>query len=234
VLVKTGVKSVKNCLAAFGLLFLLVMAGSAVLFAPVFLPELTDFGRSLGILDRFAGPDEVITGVVAGAAESQEIRSASLVEAAPPPSPTPTLIPTPTPTPTPVPIPAEYKARVMIRIRHFSTSLDIFMDANQKLDGEASLLSDPTWRSEVAIALDEFVAAAAAMGGIDSVPEEYREVDQWLDRAGAEARTLREHYLAGVETGNMQYFEAAAGSLNQIIEFMAQAQRAMIASGWDT
>jgi hypothetical protein len=225
---------VKNCLAAFGMLFLLVMAASAVLIAPVFLPELTDFGRSLGILDSFAGPDEVFTGVVTGPPESQEIRSASLVDAAPPPSPTPTLIPTPTPTPTPVPIPAEYKARVMIRIRHFSTSLDIFMDANQKLDGEASLLSDPTWRSEVAIALDEFTAAAAAMGGIDSVPQEYRVVDQWLDRAGAEAKTLRDHYLAGVETGNMQYFEAAAGSLNQIIEFMAQAQQAMIASGWDT
>jgi hypothetical protein len=237
---------VKNCLAVFGMLFLLVFVVSAVLLAPVYLPVLQESGLVAGLLDILAGPGEVLVGGTPAAPGQPQAAPplpggqssptvTNLVE--PPSLPLPTaqptrLPPTPTPTPTPIPVPEEYRTRVMIRARHFSTALDIFLNINQRLDGDPNLLEDRAWRSEVTAALDEFVLAALAMGAVEPVPPEYAQVDEWLDRAGAEARILRDHYRAGIETGNRQYFEAVAASLNKIVEHMAQAQQAMIAAGW--
>jgi hypothetical protein len=241
---------VKNCLASFGTLVLLVLGASALLLSPLYMDELYDLAFSIGLPVELFDQGEVLDHALALARlhtlwpwplhppvqpalpTPGSIEITNLVAAAPLPTPTAIPTPTPDPTPTPVPNPVEYRTRVLIRARHFSTALDIFMDTSRRLDGDANLLTDPHWRSEINAALDEFVASAVAMGAVEPVPPEYSAVDEWLDRAGSEAKTLRDHYWAGVETGNRQYFEAVGASLNQIVENMAQAQQAMIASGW--
>jgi hypothetical protein len=234
---------VKNCLATFGTLVLLIAAASALLLAPLYVDELADlalqFGAPLGWLEE----GEVITRAGAGQQIQPEsnlpalptpgsIEITNLVSALPPATPTSAPTATPLPTPTPIPDPVQYRTRVMIRLRHFSTALQIFMDTSRRLDGDANLLNDQAWRSEIQAALDEFVDAAVAMGAVEPLPPEYAGVDEWLDRAGGETKNLREHYRAGMDTGNRQYFEAVGASLDQIIAYMGMAQQEMVAAGW--
>ncbi len=141
---------------------------------------------------------------------------------------TPTLVPSPLPPPAA----AAYRARVLIRARHFAAALETFMGANTRLQADPALINNPEWRSEVQAALDELVLAARSLSAFPAVPPEYASIAAWLEQVGPEAESLREVYLQGVQSGDAALLARAGESLNRITEVMRLAQVEMAAAGW--
>lgn len=148
-------------------------------------------------------------------------------------NPPPFQLPTPTIdfTPTPIPDPVVYRTEVLIRARSFASALDSFYGVNGRLQEDPELLDDPAWQNEMRTILDNLVETAYSMGQVP-VPEEYRDINDWLVRVGPEATALRESYLNGILTENEQDFRDAGESLQRIIEYMRQAEQAMLEAGW--
>jgi hypothetical protein len=201
----------RNCLAVIGALVVLAAALIA-----------------LGVTYMYFVPG--------GAPEEPEIISGpSLIQTVlPMPSPTPTLEPTPTaiPTPTPIPEPAQYRTRVLLRIRQYASGLNSFNDTNLKLQNDPGLINDRGWRLEAAATLDELVLSANKITEVDPVPVQYGYVHELLGLVSNETSRLRENYVTALNTGSMEYFEAAGDNLNQISILMVQVEAAMLAAGW--
>jgi len=197
----------RNCLALVGVVFLgLLVLGAALLYT-------ADPEQLRRLLEEEGTPRVAITPLGTPAIQTL---------------PPPTLIPSPLP----LPDAAAYRARVLIRARHFAAALEAFMAANTRLQGAPSLIQDPQWRSEVQAALDELVIAAHSLSDFPGVPPEYVAIASWLDQVGPEAESLRSDYLQGVQSGDAQLLARAGERLNRITEYMRLAQVEMAAAGW--
>jgi hypothetical protein len=155
---------------------------------------------------------------------------ASLPAVAIPPTPIPTQ--PPAPTPTPIPDPVEYRARVLIRLRHFATALEAFYDNNEKLRDNPAFFEDPVWRSETRAILDELETTALDLSSVHSVPTEYSLIHSELEQVGPQTTDLKYHYLAGLETSNQASFQAAGESLGNIVTVISQLEIRMLEAGW--
>lgn len=199
----------KNCLAFFGLIFLLILGG---------------LGLLLFLIWVDAGQEPVIDTNVSSPAVVEKMNLADS-------TPVPTI--TPAPTPTPIPDPVAYRTRVILRAGHFSTALEAFYRANDKLLASPDAMTNELWQAEMRTTLDEFVSKAVELGEAGTAPPEYRAIDDWLKLVGPEAQKMADYYWWGVESGNQQYFYPAGESLENITNYMEQAQVAMIAAGWE-
>jgi hypothetical protein len=169
------------------------------------------------------------------AEEPEIISGPSLIQTVlPQPSPTPTPDPTPTaiPTPTPVPEPAEYRARVLVRIRQYGSALSSYNDLNLTLQNNPGLINDREWRIEASATLDELVRTANLMAQVEPIPVQYGYIQDLLLHVSQETLNMRENYAMALNTGSMEYFEAAGENFNQIGMLMVQVEAAMLAAGW--
>jgi hypothetical protein len=208
----------KNCLAFFGLLSLIILAGVGLLLGLPYLdPDFSIPDYFLPVETPLINPGPAQVG-------------ASLPAVAIPPTPIPTQ--PPVPTPTPIPDPAEYRARVLIRLRHFATALEAFYDNNEKLRDNPALFEDPNWRSETRATLDELETAALDLSGVHSIPAEYALIQAELEQIGPQTRDLKYHYLAGLETSSQSSFQAAGDSLANIVTVISQVEIRMLEAGW--
>lgn len=199
----------RNCLALMGVIFLvLLVLGAALLY--------TADPEQLRALIEETGAAEVEVFVT-------QVGTPQILEL-----PTPVLLPSPTA----LPDAAAYRTRVLIRARHFATSLEEFMRISERLQEDAALINSPEWRSEVQGALDELALAAQRLSGFSAVPPEYAAIAAWLDRVGPEAENLRANYLQAVQSSDQALFTAAGENLTRISEYMRQAQLEMAAAGW--
>jgi hypothetical protein len=174
---------------------------------------------------------------VPGAApeEPEIISGPSLIQTViPQPLSTPTPEPTPTavPTPTPIPEPADYRTRVLLRIRQYGSALNSFNDLNLTLQNNPGLINDREWRIEASATLDELVRTADLMAQVEPAPVQYGYIQELLVQVSQETISMRENYAMALNTGSMEYFEAAGDNLNRIGILMVQVEAAMGAAGW--
>lgn len=225
----------KDILAFFGLIFLtlLVLIGVA-LFAL--------FENSVGIISIPDGLDSFIktplslltpAPVVVNVDKVDQIGKAEWtnpLDALPEPTITP--IPQPTATPVPAMEPAAYRKEVIARMKRFAEALQHWLDQNNKLAQDKTLLQDPTWVRETGASLDEIRLTGKALAGVGPAPADYREVDGWIRRVGPEAAGLSTNFSDAIQSNDSKKFTAAGENFNQIKEDLSQAVNAMLAAGW--
>ncbi len=154
------------------------------------------------------------------------------------PAASPTLPPTPTPYPTvaPTPVPpmdpALYRAQTMASLRQLAADLELWMEANNRMAHDASLLQQPDWRAQVQQALDSSAASAWTLANIGPPPPEYSAIDGMLDMVYNEVEGLRANYNQGVATGSVASFEAAAQNFSRLSDALTQVAGMMAQSGW--
>lgn len=154
------------------------------------------------------------------------------------PAASPTLPPTPTPYPTVVPTPvppmepALYRAQTMASLRQLAADLELWMEANNRMAHDASLLQQPDWRAQVQQALDSSAASAWTLANIGPPPPEYSAIDGMLDMIYNEVEGLRANYIQGATTGSAASFEAAGQSFGRLSDYLTQTAGMMAQSGW--
>jgi hypothetical protein len=218
---------VNNCLAAIGLLVLILVVGLGVILALSFLDIGDLSSQSITINGTPLVPpdlDAIETLVNRGPQVewSNPLEGTSL----------PTLFPTDTPTPIPPLDPEVYRTEVMLQATNFGSALQAFLDANEMLTENQSLLEDPTWRENMRGILEQVYASGWALASIGPAPVEYEGIDVWLKRVGPEVEGLRENYLAGLDTRETRYFTAASDNLTRIREYLLLALEEMARAGW--
>lgn len=211
----------KNCLAVFGLVFLVLILGAVILGVMVFMDQPVNFESGIPTIQVNPSP---------GNSGGSVIDRQYPLEGAPLPT---TRIETLLPTATTLPDPVVYKTTVLLRARSFGAYLDEFMTLNQELQEDPALLSDPAWQTEVRTTLDLFVGSARDLSNTGTVPTEYQAIHQWLVQVGPEAEALRNNYIQGMEQGDQAYLQAAAENMSRIVELMSKAEVAMVQSGWE-
>ena len=153
----------------------------------------------------------------------------------PVPTQTPTLVPTPTPVP---PLdPLVYRAEVTIRLKSYVSALERWMDANEELAKDNSLISDPSWRDETDAALDDLVNTSQALASVGRPPVEYEGIQALLERVYDETGALHRNYSQALEqhaqgADSSKTFVAASENFTRIKEYLTQAVTKMLASGW--
>lgn len=219
----------KNCLAFFGFLsLLLVLAlGVVLLFVSIDLSGLAAERLLINGTPVSPGDLEALETLVSGGVEIE--RSNPSEE-----QPFPTSIPTAVPTPTAVPRlePEVYRSEVMIQARSFASALEAFLDTNDELGENVDILEDPAWREQARAAVEQVATSGRYLAEIGPPPTEYEAIDAWLNRVGPEAEGLRDNYLQGLETGGREYFAAASENLARIREYLYRALEEMARAGW--
>lgn len=146
--------------------------------------------------------------------------------------PTPTPYPTVAPTPVPPLDPAIYRAQTMAGLRQLAADLELWMEANNRMAHDASLLQQPEWQAQVTQALDASAASAWMLANIDPPPYEYTAIDGMLDLVYNEVEGLRANYNQGVASGSAASFEAAAQNFSRLSDYLTQTAASMAQSGW--
>jgi hypothetical protein len=144
----------------------------------------------------------------------------------------PTLFPTDTPTPIPPLDPEVYRTEVMLQATNFGSALQAFLDANEMLTENQSLLEDPSWQENMRGIIEQVYASGWALASIGPVPVEYEAIDVWLKRVGPEVEGLRENYITGLDTRETRYFAAASDNITRIREYLLLALEEMARAGW--
>jgi hypothetical protein len=147
----------------------------------------------------------------------------------------PTLIvPTLEPTVTPLPPldPVVYQTEVTIRLKRYAAALESWLQTNDQLMHDNSLLENADWQARVKENLAEIADAGQSLAGIDRAPDQYAGIDAWLKRLGPESAQLQAGYLKALQTRRPKDFTAAGDSFTRIKEYLTQAAQAMITAGW--
>lgn len=231
----------KNILAFFGMIFLtlLIIVGVWMMgylydaLGLVSLPE--DFS-----LARLYQPGEITVVASDHGLEkgtwSNPLEFLPIVSTTPLPVAAATDLPAPTPlaTETPVPPldPLVYQAEVTVRLRQFVDALELWLEVNEKLVLDNSLIQDGNWRNQMELALANVASAGRALAGVGPAPAAYESIDALLDRVQIEAEGLQQNYRQALISGDPRYFSAAGDHFSRIKEYLKQAVEAMLALGW--
>ncbi len=154
------------------------------------------------------------------------------------PSATATLPPTATPVPTVIPSPIPpldpllYRAHTMTALRELAANLELWMDANNRLSHDGSLLGQPDWRAQAQGALDRSAASAWSLAQVGPPPPEYAGIDALLDAIYAEVETLRGSYAQGIASGDPAVFRAAGESFERLRGLLTETAASMAQQGW--
>jgi hypothetical protein len=219
----------RDCLAFFGLIFLVLLLGFAVLLLFVSV-DFNDLSSPRVLVNGTPLSAEDLQAVETLVSEGVRIEQENPLES----QPLPTELPTPVPTFTPVPPldPAFYRTEVMIRAENFAEPLDAFLEANEALAQDETLLEDPEWREAMRAHVEAVGSTGQALAEVGPPPAEYEAIDAWLNRSGAEAEGLRDNYLRALETGEAEDFSAASENFTRIREYLLQALDEMARAGW--
>jgi hypothetical protein len=227
----------KNILAFFGMVFLtiLVLVGVGMMgylydaLGLVALPK--DF--SLAALYQ---PEEIT--VVAAENGLEKGVWSNPLEMLPVVSTTPmhtaTSVPTFLPTETPIPPldPLVYRAEITIRLKQFVAALELWLEVNEKLVLDNSLISDATWRNAMDLALVNVASTSRAMAGVGPAPAGYEAIDTLLDRVYTESVGLQQNYQQALVNGGASYFAAAGENFSRLKAYLTEAVEAMLTMGW--
>lgn len=225
----------KNILAFLGMIFLILLVGGSILLIGniyqaiglVRLPEgLAEAPQAF--IDALTADEVQITG------SAGKVEWRNPLEPLPEASPTffPTLAPTSAPTPVPPLTQAEYRGRAMAALKAFVAAVERWLDTNERLTLDMSLMQDTAWREETRMSLDQIAFTAQALSAVGPPPSEYSEIDVRLDQVAFEALGLQQNYRSGLETGEMQSLIAAGENFIRIKEVLTQAVELMVAAGW--
>lgn len=148
--------------------------------------------------------------------------------------PTPTDIPTLEPTPTQIPplSPEVYRAETMARMKDFAAAMERWVNANDRLSRDNTLIDDLNWRSEVKVDLESITMTAQALGNVGPAPAEYQGIDTWIKRVPSDAAALQTSYLAALDARSPESFLISGDHFKRIKDDLAQAVQEMIAQGW--
>ncbi len=228
----------KNTLAFLGMVFLVLLIGGSVLLIGniydsiglVSLPEgLTRAPQEF--LDSLTSKDVKVTTQGIGKVEWTN-PLALLPKATPTFIPTPTKIPTPTATPVPPLSQEEYRGRVMAALKTFASSIERWLNSNDKLTTDTSLMNDAAWREEALASLDQVAISAQALADVGPNPAEYASIDALLNQVNAEAVRLKQDYQTGLENQDSQSLAASGDDFTQLKDTLTQAVTQMVAAGW--
>jgi hypothetical protein len=236
---------VKTLLSFFGLIFSTLLAILGVVLVLAYF-DLTDFPGILKSLEQEQAnlrlPELNLTN--SGLPDYQNIQvtvvgkglveKTNPLEAQPLPIVPTLVVPTPEPTFTPLPPldPVEYQTEAIIRLKRYAAALESWLQTNDKLMKDNSLLQDTTWQAELKGNLAEIADAGQSLAGIDRAPAQYIGIDAWLKRVGAESTRLQANYQRALNTANPKDFTAAGDNFTRIKEYLTQAAEQMIAAGW--
>ena len=220
---------VKNILAFFGLLFLTLILLAGILVLGVF------YGR-LGFVSLPKGLIETPMSLLTPGPISVEVNGVGKAEWTNPldalPIVTEIATTSPTATPTPPMDPEVYQAEVLSKMKAFADAVNRWLEANNQLAQDNSLMQDATWSANMQVTLADVAACGKALGEIGPAPEAYQAIDGWLKKIPPEADGLKEHYQKALETRDAQSFVDASSNFNAIKEDLTQAVNAMIQAGW--
>lgn len=218
-----------NCLAAIGLLVLILVVGLGVILALSFL-DLGELSSQTITINGtpLVGPD--LDAVETLVNQGPRVEWENPLEN----DPLPTLFPTDTPTPIPPLDPEIYRTEVMLQANNFGSALQAFLEANEMLAENENLLEDQAWRDNIHGLIEQVYATGWALASVGPAPPEYQEIDVWLKRVGPEVEGLRENYLAGMDTRETRFFTAASDNITRIREYLLHALEEMARAGWPT
>lgn len=148
------------------------------------------------------------------------------------PMPTNTPIPTQPPTEIPRMQAPMYRSEVILDLKSFVNALEVWLDVNDRLAGDNSLKDDPTWRNDAKSALENMRSAAWSLSAVGPAPQEYEEIDALLYQVYLEADGLYKDYSQAVDSGDNNSFYAASEHFTRLKEFLSQAVKEMLNSGW--
>lgn len=153
------------------------------------------------------------------------------------PSPDPTPSPTETPWPTATPIPpldpAVYRTEVMLRLKSLAEQLERWLEMNDRLSQDWSLLDDPSWQAEMVTALRNIQTTGRLLGEVTPEPPEYAGIQSLLAQVGGEAEGLSYNYALAMQTRDSAYFTAAGDRFKRLKAYLTEAVAAMLDAGWD-
>jgi hypothetical protein len=225
----------KDILAFFGMIFLIILIVVGVSALAIFYDRIGIISLPQGmkeLVDAYTPSSGTVTVREIGVGKAEWSNPLDAI-------PTATMTMTPVPTATQVPplAPEVYQTDVLLYMKSFVSALERWLDLNEALTRDNSLLSDAGWQTGMRLALENVSETSRALASVGPAPEEYKRIDQWLDRVDQEAQGMRASYLmaienqADLETSTKQ-FTAASSHFVRIKEYLFQAVDGMIAAGW--
>ncbi len=228
----------KNILSFFGMLFLVVLIGGSVMLMGniynsiglVSLPEGVK-GAPHRLLDTLNNQQVQVTASSAGKVEWSNPLDL-LPKATPTFKPTPTEIPTPTTTPIPALSESEYRGQVMANLKAFASSVERWLNTNNQLTNDASLMNKADWQQEAFASLDQVASSAQFLAQVGPPPPVYIGIDALLDQVNEQAKLMTQNYRIGVQNQDLESLSAAGDAFSQLKNTLTQSVEQMIAAGW--
>lgn len=227
----------KNAFALIGFAFTTILIVISVAAMGLFYDRigLVTLPENLPILSQFFAEQGEVSVRVAGS-EVDRVEWNNPLDLLPVASATlpPTQTPVPTVIPTPLPPldPGIYRAQTMSALRQLAANLELWLDANNRLARDASLMQQPEWRAQAQQALDQASASAWTLAQVGPPPPEYAVIDSMLDQISAQVEALRGSYQQGIVSGDLSLLQAAGDTFLQLSDTLTQAAALMAQSGW--